>query len=177
MRFELLQVDSENGSVQVREIGLERIDSGRSTVLKVEPRENGEERGYELEDGSAVKLSREAITAICLADISFDDFVDFYGELVDRTVLCHPMIERRPSVFLAAPAQNKLEAVRDLERTLQERGIGAIRDGDKFALLVPTNLAKSISTSVAKMPAQKLPDTNSALPCGEIGRASCRERV
>jgi len=151
VRFELLEVDPEKGSIRMRETGLEKIDSGRPNVLKVRARENGEEESCQLKDATAANLPPEAIAAICLADVSFYDFVDFYGELTGCTVLCHPMIKSmmKPPLSLTAPAQTRVEAVGVFQRTLQEKGVEAIPDGDKLVLLVPTNLAETISATVA----------------------------
>jgi hypothetical protein len=151
VRFELLEVDPEKGSIRMRETGLERIESGRPNVLKVRARENGEEESRQLEDANAANLPPEAIAAICLADVSFYDFTDFYGELAGRTVLCHPMIRSmmKAPIALTASAQTRVAAVGVFQRTLQENGIAAIPDGDKFVLLVPSNLVETLSATVA----------------------------
>lgn len=145
IHFELLQVDSRYGNVRVRE--------------------NGEENILELEGRELIELS-PGETDICITGIGFDSFVDLYGELMNRTVLCHPVGIKDAPISLAASAQGKREAAIFFEQIFQTNGIGAILDGDKFVLLVPTNLVKSISATANKR--TKPASSEEILPAGSI---------
>jgi hypothetical protein len=73
----------------------------------------------------------------------------------------------RVPILLAAAAKDRIGAIAVLERTLQTKAMAAtILDGEKFALLVPTNLVKSIS---AELGAMTYPNaTDDTLPAGTI---------
>ena len=129
VRLELLQVDSGYGNVRVRE--------------------NGEENVHELEGRELVQFS-PGEADVCIANIGFDSLVDLYGELMNRTVLCYPVAIKDSSISLATSARDRVEAAKVFERIFQTNGIGTVLDGDKFVLLVPTNLVKSISATVNK---------------------------
>src|ERR1043165_2498764 len=147
VRFEISEINSNNPSVKARE--------------------NGEERLYELEDPSGIKLrTGEPSSVLWFPNPDFNDFLDLYAALVARTVLCHPLV-KGPSLPVAASPKNKAEAAAALERMLREKGMRTIPDGDRFILVVPSGLADSIRARASETrptPAS----ANADLPAGSI---------
>ncbi len=132
-------------------------------VLGVRLAENGEESVYEIEGRSALPAEPRDV---CLSNAGFDEVLDLYAALMGRTVLCHPQVKPLP-IFAVEEASDRAAAVDALNRILLSKAQTAtIFDGDKFALLVPTNLVKTVSTALqaAAYPVS----TNETIPAGAI---------
>jgi RNA polymerase sigma factor (sigma-70 family) len=143
------------------EIELLRVDSDYGNVLV---RENHQERIYELEFPDSANLrSGGPLPPVTLPGLDFNFVLDLYGELIDRTILCHPAIKRSPVVITAA-AQNKAWAAKTLERELNGRGAIVVIETDTFALLIPPDQAKA----TLRKPARKTGPSAENLPRGSI---------
>jgi hypothetical protein len=130
--FELLAVDMLTASVQLREDTLESV--------------------YELEGAAkAAFRSGGPNPTLWLPNPTLDDFVDLYAAIVDRTVLCHPNW-KGGQLSVAAFPSDRTEAMAILEQELRKHGIRALPDGERFALLVPTGLARAVTAELRNVP-------------------------
>ena len=133
VRLEIVQIDTDTGNITARE--------------------NGEDRAYALENPAGVSPPPWENLALWLPSSGFNEFVDCYAELLDRTALCHPAI--KVSAFsLAMAARDRPEAVTLFSQALQDRGVATLFDGEKFAWLVPTNRTKTLGATLARGPFQ-----------------------
>jgi hypothetical protein len=115
--------------------------------LSARMRENGENVVYTLE-----RAMPPAERNICLADADFGQVVDLYGQLMNRSVLCHPQLHPAP-ISVAAEAQDRNAVIERLGSILeQQTQTATIMDGDTFAVLAPTNLVKSVTAALEKIP-------------------------
>jgi len=111
-----------------------------------------------LEDGKVSLYGFEKIDAAALSKklgfelqaARFQDAVDLYSQLKDRTVLIHPRVAWFP-VSLRSTAQNENEATAALEKAFLDKGIAAVGDGDKFVLLVPTSIETAVKPLFKEM--------------------------
>jgi RNA polymerase sigma factor (sigma-70 family) len=144
--FEFLGVLSEDCSVRIRENGVEGV--------------------YPLEGRNAVPL-RAGPPGVCLVDVGFEEFLDVYAAVLGRTLLCHPTTKAQRSIRVIAAARDRMAVIAVLERSLRENaGAVTLLDGDRLALVVPTNLVKAVSAAQA---AKVYPSsTNEVLPAGTI---------
>jgi hypothetical protein len=110
-------------------------------------------------------------TELYLSDASFDDALRLYGKIKGRTILVHPNVDRANMTF-SANASNTVEAVRGLEKALEQRGNAIVVDGNRFVWIVPNSLADALSPEAEpdRLPARNSPSTNTveALPEGGI---------
>ncbi len=112
-------------------------------------RENGEEVVYTLESASSLPVGQ---WNICLVNTRFDQVVDLYAELMNRSILCHPGLNSIP-VFAVAEARDRTEAVQALSNILLGKTQTAtIMDGESFAVLTQSNQVKSVSEALEKIP-------------------------
>ena len=118
------------------------IDFPRQSVTT---REGGEEHIYRLSEGSRPS---KAGNWLHLQNAAYKDVIDLYSQLAGRTVLLHPAVDRA-SVSLEAEWTNQVPERADVthvfEEYFKERGASAILDGDKFLLLVPSNMRQAAS--------------------------------
>jgi hypothetical protein len=125
---------------------------------KIKLRENGKETVYGLEGtNTSAAPSDNAPSSkpgVHLQNARFQDVLDLYSDLKNRTVLLHPTITWSP-FSLQAVAQNKLAIADMLEKAFLDKGISTIIDGEKFSLLVPTSI------KAAAVPHSSDLDTNS----------------
>jgi RNA polymerase sigma factor (sigma-70 family) len=137
--------------------------------LDIRLREDGQENVYQLEGRYSLspdKAVRPDKVNVCIITPSSEEFLEFYGGVLGRTVLCHPMVKRFP-FSVAAEAEDRAAAIAVLESALRvEAKAATILDGDKFALVVPIDLVKSVSATVEQTayPAS----TNNIVPVGTI---------
>jgi len=104
-------------------------------------RENGNDVSYDFENVDPAALSTKL--GFELQRARFQDAVDLYSRWTGRTVLLHPKI-KWSSVSIRSAAQNEKEATAALEKHFREMGIASVDDGDKFVLLVPASIEKSV---------------------------------
>jgi RNA polymerase sigma factor (sigma-70 family) len=133
--FEIRQIDSDSGSVKVRE--------------------NGLDAEYALEGPEDNRASPSARPGgkltLRLRNADLAEVLELYAEFIGRTVLCHPAIKRVP-FNLSAAAVDQAGAAREVERVLKERGISTVPDGDTFEFVVPTELARSVLKAAGPPP-------------------------
>lgn len=84
--------------------------------------------------------------------LNFDQAVDLYAKLMNRSVLCYPGLHRIP-ISVTREAKDRDAVIAMLGAALeQQTQTATIMDGGKFAVLVPTNLVKSVSTALQEIP-------------------------
>jgi len=102
---------------------------------------------------------------------NFDDAIDLYASIKDRTILVHPDVHPSP-LTISADAHDKTDAAAILEQALREKGTMIIADGEDFTWIVPVGITNVVLP--AAMPARPLPEglsqTNmvDTLPAGSI---------
>ena len=117
VHFELLEINAVSGTIRLGE--------------------NDEPVTYALTDETGGTLAKDRIRAVCLPNIEFSDFVDIYGELIGRTVLCPPAVDRRIRFSIFESASTRLEVALILERAARGKGLRTVLEGERFALVVP----------------------------------------
>lgn len=80
---------------------------------------------------------------IALTNAALKMVLELYSETSGRTVLQFPVLPNCALQVRAAPA-NRAEAAVVLELALATQGIAVIRDGEKFALVVPENVVRFV---------------------------------
>jgi RNA polymerase sigma factor (sigma-70 family) len=143
VRFELLQADAGSGRIRLNENSQEFTHAFAVASPDVSP-------------GNA---------NMRFADVRFADLIDVYACVLNRTVLCHPGMRSEPNVSLAAVAQNQAEAAAVLENLFLKKGYATLLDGEKFALLVPTNRVASTMEVIGQM---KPPASTDNAPTGNV---------
>jgi hypothetical protein len=150
LKLELLQVEAQTGNARVRL--------------------NETEFTFAIESLPQTAPSQSDVPlALLFSAPGFTEPLEFYGELIERTVLCHPAI--KPSTFsLAARAKDSAEAIKLLEQAFHERGIVIAREGEHLALAVPSNLLKTVSAQLTALPSNLWPSKSpdELLPKGAI---------
>jgi RNA polymerase sigma factor (sigma-70 family) len=130
--FEVMAVDMLHASVQLREDTLESV--------------------YELEGAAKAGFRPGGLNpTLWLPNPTLDDFVDLLAALIDRTVLCDPRW-KGGQLSLAVAAGDRAEAVVILEKELDRHGISVLLEGERFALLVPNDRARSITAGLRYVP-------------------------
>ncbi len=110
-------------------------------------------------------------TGLHLAQTDFDDALDLYADLSERTLLIHPDVKELLFNFSLA-AQDKAEAIAPLKKALEDRGVRIIADGDKFTWVVPAGVTNLVLPSaLPARPAARQPastNTVNTLPSDSI---------
>lgn len=139
IHFELLQANFEARSFRIRENGIE-------TTYRM----NG--------------TTSDGRWNVCLEQMDFNQIVDFYAWLLNRTVICNPGISRVTDLTATGKAHSRMEAIDEFDRILGTRAaVSTLLVGDKFAVLMQTNLEEAVSAVVATVPFAIGP-TNAVLP-------------
>ena len=149
LQIKIVQIDFTNGAVRVNENNVGTFYPPQSTNL------------VEAAASKGIRLNR--------AD--FDDALDLYAELKQRTLLIHPDL-KQPLMTFYASATNRAEAVGIMEKALQKQGAALIPDGDRFEWIVPAGATNSLSPAAipSKSPAhdQSPANPSDTLPAGSI---------
>jgi hypothetical protein len=131
---------------------------------------NGTELAFAMENLPQTAPSEiDAPPALLFAAPGFTEPLEFYGELIERTVLCHPAM--KPAGFsFAGRARDSIEAAKVLEQAFRERGILIAREGERLALAVPSNLVKNVTTQLSALQSNlwSSKNPNELLPRGAI---------
>ena len=127
---------------------------------RVKLRENGKVSVYGFESIDATALSTKL--GIELQDVRFEDAVDLYSHLTRPTVLVHPKIIWSP-VSVRAAARNETEAVAAVRKAFLDKGISILADGEKFVLMVPTAIERTITPASEKVDSASPPFSSSYL--------------
>jgi hypothetical protein len=128
VRLELLRVEAKTGSARVRA--------------------NKTEFTVGMDDPAQPALAQNDAPLALI----FKEPLEFYGELTERTILCHPTLKTNVFPF-AARARDRTEAIRILEQALREHGIVIAYESEHFALALPVNLVKSVTAQLRAMEA------------------------
>ena len=131
LQLELVQVEAQTGNARVRV--------------------NGAELTFAMQSLPQIAPSQiDAPLALLFTAPGWTEPLEFFGELAERTVLCHPSI--KPVAFsLAARARDSVEAAAILEQEFRARGIALAREGEGFILAVPTNLVKTVTSQLTAL--------------------------
>jgi len=97
-----------------------------------------------------------------LENAGFDDVLDLYAALKDRTLLVHPDLSQ-PALTLSAVVTNKADAASLLEKTLQQRGAVILADGNNFEWIVPAGATNLISPAAIPARPAKASSSSSAV--------------
>lgn len=137
LQIEILRIDFTNGAVRVKENGV-------ATFYVPEP--------TNLVEATAGK-------GIMLNQVDFDDALDLYASLKNRTLLIQPDL-KQPLLTLSAAITNQAAAIYIMKNALQERGAVIIPDGDRFEWIVPAGATNLFPTSA--IPVRAAPKSASA---------------
>lgn len=119
-------------------------------------------------DSSVPQIKDQTVSCfIRLQNCPVQQVVELYAELIGRSALQHPAVKRE-FFTLRQATPNKGAAARGLETALAQNEISVMLDGEKFVLIVPTVVAKTISTHAFNI-APKPPKSGEQ---SLIGRAS-----
>lgn len=131
LKLEVLQVEAQSGNARLRVNGVE-LSFAMETLPQTGPSQT------------------DAPLALLFTAPGFSEPLEFFGELVERTVLCHPSI--KPASFsLAGRARDTAEAVAILEQEFRARGIALARQGEHLVLAEPTNLVKTVTAQLTAL--------------------------
>jgi len=150
LKLELLQVDAQSGNAGLRLNGAEL-----TLVMEGLPQ--------------TAPSQIDAPIALLVTAPGFTEPLDLYGELIERTILCHPAI--KPAAFsFAGRARDSAEAARILEQVLGERGVVIAREGERLALAMPSNLVRTVTAQLTGLPSNpwSMKDPGGLLPRGAI---------
>lgn len=87
--------------------------------------------------------------AIQLREAALDEVISLYAEFMQRTVL-RPPLAKNP-VTLRAEAANQAEAAAVVARSLADKGLTNILDGNKFVMIVPVERASMANPHSAQL--------------------------
>lgn len=150
VKLELLQVEAQTGDARVRLNGTELTLTMEDLPPLPQPQ------------------SDPPLTLLFTAP-GFTEPLELYGELIQRTVLCHPVI--KPATFsFAGQARDNAEAAAVLEQEFRNRGIVIAPEGEHLALAIPSNIVKTITAQLTALHSNVwfYKNDNEVLPKGAI---------
>ena len=108
--------------------------------------EDGKEMIYHIDRSGNVE-TQPAHPGVYFNNASLDSVLDLYAGITGRTMLVHPLIHQK-TARVSIQAQGKSEFTHLLENVLRETNIAFIPDGEKFELIVPLALEKTLQSNL-----------------------------
>jgi len=146
-----------------------KIDSDKAAVFV---RDAGKETSLTFENRKAADISAKTSNpTVRLDEADFAQTLDLFAEMKGRTVLRHPSLPAT-SVSFKTSAPTLREAIKALEAEFLDKGIAVIPDGEKFVMVVPAPLAKTIVPRPVEVAAKAVKDSvanpGEIIPSGSV---------
>jgi hypothetical protein len=135
---ELAEIQPGTGSVTMRISG-----KNESLILRLEER------------------TPAAVPTIALEQAELAPVLRWYAQLTQRNLLRFPSLQATRLNLSVVAADEKATALK-LEQALAEKGVAVVPDGDKFAVIVPTDAVKSLGAR------PRPPDAHAKLPAAAV---------